>query len=67
MQHFYSLQGVSLQAVWLTIGVFDGVHRGHRQIIEKLTTGARAAGVPAVVLTFSPHPAVVLGGPQKDF
>lgn len=67
MQHFYSLQGVSLQAVWLTIGVFDGVHRGHRQIIEKLTTGARTAGVPAVVLTFSPHPAVVLGGPQKDF
>lgn len=62
MQHYHSIAEVSLQDSWLTIGVFDGVHRGHREIIRKLTAGAQEAGAPAVVLTFDPHPAVVLGG-----
>ncbi len=56
----HSLEELKLAKSWLTIGVFDGVHRGHQQIIEKLTAGAHAAGVPAVVLTFWPHPATVL-------
>jgi riboflavin kinase/FMN adenylyltransferase len=62
MQHYLSFEEVNLQKSWLTIGVFDGVHRGHRQIIQKLTTGAHADAAPAVVLTFDPHPASVLGG-----
>jgi riboflavin kinase/FMN adenylyltransferase len=62
MQHFRSLQDVSLQNSWLTIGVFDGVHRGHQEILNILTAGARTDGVPAVVLTFHPHPAVTLVG-----
>ncbi|HMB23124.1 MAG: bifunctional riboflavin kinase/FMN adenylyltransferase, partial [Chloroflexota bacterium] len=62
MQHYHSLEEVNLQNAWLTVGVFDGVHRGHQQIIEKLTTGAHASGAPAVVLTFDPHPATVLTG-----
>jgi riboflavin kinase/FMN adenylyltransferase len=62
MQHFRSLQDVSLQNSWLTIGVFDGVHRGHQEILRILTTGARTEGAPAVVLTFHPHPAVTLVG-----
>src|SRR5262245_26243667 len=61
MQHYRSLEEVTLQKSWVTVGVFDGVHRGHRQIIEKLTAGAHENGVPAVVLTFDPHPAKVLG------
>lgn len=61
MQHYHSLAGISLQNSWLTIGVFDGVHRGHQHIIQKLTAGARKAKAPAVVLTFHPHPAIVLG------
>jgi len=64
MQHFHSIDDVSLQGSWLTIGVFDGVHRGHREIIRKLTAGARTKGAPAVVLTFHPHPAVVLAGAE---
>ena len=56
-----SLDQLNLKESWLTIGVFDGVHRGHQQIIQKLTTGAREMKVPAVVLTFWPHPASVLG------
>jgi len=61
MIHYRSLEEASLQDSWLTIGVFDGVHRGHQEILEKLTAGAHKNGVPAVVLTFWPHPAVVLG------
>jgi len=61
MQHYRSLEEVTLQKSWVTVGVFDGVHRGHQQIIKELTAGAHANGVPAVVLTFDPHPAMVLG------
>ncbi len=62
MEHYRSLEAISLTGSWLTIGVFDGVHRGHQEIIRQLTAGAHASGAPAVVLTFSPHPARVLGG-----
>jgi riboflavin kinase/FMN adenylyltransferase len=61
MQHYRSLDDVSLLNSWLTIGVFDGVHRGHQEILAKLTADAHQNGAPAVVLTFWPHPAVVLG------
>jgi len=40
----------------LSIGNFDGVHRGHQAMLRRLVTGARQAGVPAVALTFEPHP-----------
>ncbi|GAB4486846.1 MAG: bifunctional riboflavin kinase/FAD synthetase [Anaerolineales bacterium] len=62
MLHNQSLEAVSLTGSWLTIGVFDGVHRGHQEIIRQLTAGAHASGAPAVLLTFSPHPAKVLAG-----
>ena len=61
MKHYQSLEQLALQESWLTIGVFDGVHRGHQEILQRLTDGARASGIPAVVLTFDPHPASVLG------
>ena len=44
----------------VTIGVFDGVHRGHQQIIGAAVARARALGLPAVVLTFDPHPSEVV-------
>ena len=40
----------------LTIGNFDGVHRGHRALIERVIAAARESGLPACVLTFEPHP-----------
>ena len=60
--HYHSLEAAHLSDSWLTIGVFDGVHRGHQEIIRQLTAGAYANGAPAVVLTFAPHPAIVLAG-----
>lgn len=61
MQHYRSLEEASLQHSWLAVGVFDGVHRGHQEILKRLTGGARENGAAAVVLTFHPHPAKVLG------
>lgn len=66
MIHVRSLGEISLRQSWLTIGVFDGVHRGHQEIVHLLTLGAHAAGAPAAVVTFWPHPATVLGsGPVR--
>ena len=46
----------------LTIGMFDGVHRGHQRAVRKLVAVARERRASAVVLTFDPHPATVLRG-----
>jgi riboflavin kinase/FMN adenylyltransferase len=47
---------------FVTVGVFDGVHRGHQRILQGLTEGAHATGQTAVAVTFDPHPAAVLSG-----
>ncbi len=44
----------------MSIGVFDGVHRGHRAIIGRAVEHARTVGAPCVVITFDPHPSDVL-------
>lgn len=47
----------------VAIGVFDGVHRGHRLVVERAVAAARERGARAVAVTFEPHPAeVVLPG-----
>ena len=46
----------------VTIGVFDGVHRGHREIIRRCVDMARKAGLPAVVLTFERNPKEMVSG-----
>jgi riboflavin kinase/FMN adenylyltransferase len=40
----------------VTIGVFDGVHRGHQRIVARATAAAAELGLPVVVVTFDPHP-----------
>jgi len=44
------------QGCVVSIGVFDGVHRGHRRVLERLRETAEHHGLPAVVVTFDPHP-----------
>jgi riboflavin kinase/FMN adenylyltransferase len=45
---------------WLTIGSFDGVHRGHVKVVRRLVQQARRQGAPTAVMTFDPHPRCVL-------
>lgn len=40
----------------VTVGTFDGVHRGHLDVIDHLVTRARAAGLPSLLVSFDPHP-----------
>jgi len=51
----------------VTIGSFDGVHLGHRQILDKLQLLARDCGGETVVITFDPHPRTVLRPEDKSF
>jgi riboflavin kinase / FMN adenylyltransferase len=44
----------------VTVGNFDGVHRGHQQLLSRLRAKADAAGVPALAITFDPHPVALL-------
>ncbi|MCK0440401.1 bifunctional riboflavin kinase/FAD synthetase [Gordonia alkaliphila] len=44
----------------VTIGVFDGVHRGHAQLIAAATRAAAERGIPSVLMTFDPHPSEVV-------
>ena len=44
----------------LTIGVFDGVHRGHAELIARAVKAGRSRGVPSVLMTFDPHPMEVV-------
>ncbi|HLQ46828.1 MAG TPA: bifunctional riboflavin kinase/FAD synthetase, partial [Planctomycetaceae bacterium] len=45
---------------WVTIGNFDGVHRGHQSMLATLVQRAHEVHRPAVVLTFDPHPIALL-------
>jgi riboflavin kinase/FMN adenylyltransferase len=45
----------------LVVGNFDGVHRGHRAVLDAAIAEARALGVVPAVLTFDPHPNAVVG------
>lgn len=53
----------SSQPTIITIGTFDGVHIGHSKILERLINDAKQSNLKAAVLTFFPHPRMVL---QKD-
>jgi riboflavin kinase / FMN adenylyltransferase len=46
----------------VTIGTFDGVHTGHQQIIQQLKDEAQSVGGETVLITFHPHPRIVVAG-----
>ncbi len=63
MRHITSLEEAQLsRPSVVTIGAFDGVHRGHQYLIRQLLAYARAEQLIPVVLTFHPHPEMVLHG-----
>jgi len=52
----HGASAAQLPPVALTVGNFDGIHRGHQAMLQRLLAGARARGLQGCVLTFEPHP-----------
>jgi len=64
MKTFHSIESfTSKTPTVLTIGTFDGIHIGHKKILERLINTAKNQNLESLVLTFFPHPRMVL---QKD-
>jgi riboflavin kinase/FMN adenylyltransferase len=61
LAHFEGLDRVALpmRPIHLAIGMFDGVHLGHRAVIESAVQSARHSGGVSLVMTFDPHPSVL--------
>lgn len=61
MQVWRSLEDVprGLGAAVVTIGNFDGVHKGHQAVLERMVADARSRGIAAIAVTFDPHPKAV--------
>lgn len=49
----------------VTLGSFDGVHRGHQALIDRILRAQKSEGLPSVVITFDPHPMQVLHPERK--
>ena len=59
-------ENLHLIAPVATLGIFDGVHRGHRALLDTLVSRARTGKGESVVITFSPHPRLVLEQNNKN-
>ena len=44
----------------VTVGTFDGIHLGHRKLIDKVISISKSKNLRSIILTFSPHPRIVL-------
>ena len=69
MKIFNSLEAITpdFHHAYVTIGNFDGVHAGHRYIFNQIQSEARRAGAKAVVMTFDPHPKMILHPERRPF
>ena len=65
MQIHYDLDTFKAKNPVVTIGTFDGVHRGHREVISELKRISMLSGGESVIFTFEPHPRIVIA-PQDD-
>ncbi|MDZ7797209.1 MAG: adenylyltransferase/cytidyltransferase family protein [Candidatus Marinimicrobia bacterium] len=66
MEIYHALEHIkSRPAVVLAIGSFDGLHRGHIEIMETVRREAKQRGVKSMIITFAPTPREVLSGKKK--
>jgi riboflavin kinase/FMN adenylyltransferase len=66
MNIYYNIEDVPFQKeTIITIGTFDGVHLGHKQIISRLLEEAREKNLRSMLITFEPHPQVVIQRADK--
>lgn len=55
-----------LGALSMALGFFDGVHKGHQRVIGEAIEQAKEKGIKSAVMTFDPHPSLVLGGRKEE-
>lgn len=63
MYIYKGYENIKLESPVVTLGIFDGVHLGHKALIDRVVSCAKEANGESVVITFSPHPRLVL---EKD-
>ncbi|NLY80607.1 MAG: adenylyltransferase/cytidyltransferase family protein, partial [Lysinibacillus sp.] len=62
LKYPYQLNNVDPSTSYsLAVGFFDGVHRGHQTVINAAIEKAKELNVQSAVMTFDPHPSIVLG------
>lgn len=61
------LESIGSLSPVITFGIFDGVHRGHKQLLAQVRELAERKGVQSAVITFWPHPRLVLGKADHEF
>ena len=66
VQIYRSLDNYNIENTYLSIGIFDGLHLGHQKLISRLVELAKAKNTPTTLLTFWPHPKIVLSGNSSD-
>ncbi|MEA4812892.1 MAG: bifunctional riboflavin kinase/FAD synthetase [Anaerolineaceae bacterium] len=66
-QFLNALPSVKEQSTWLTIGNFDGVHKGHQTLIKALRVKAFENASQAVLITFYPHPRIFFNPGQESY
>lgn len=65
MNVYHNLEECRLRDTYLTIGVFDGVHKGHRYLFRELLETASGKNLTPLVMTFWPHPRLILNGSSE--
>ena len=66
MKVHYELKNFKANKPVVTIGTFDGVHMGHRKVLDRLKQIAKSEGGESVLFTFYPHPRLVLNPDEKN-
>ena len=66
LKYPYQLLTQSQEAYSLALGFFDGVHLGHQAVIKQAVAKAQEKNLTPAVMTFDPHPSIVLGGRSED-
>lgn len=67
MRVFRELSGLpAFKNSVITIGTFDGVHKGHQKLIERIKTLSKQIGGESIIITFHPHPRIVINPEDKS-
>src|SRR5690625_7410291 len=65
LTHPHTMNIKELPETVTAIGIFDGIHKGHQQVIDTTVNIAKEKGMKSAVITFHPHPSVVLSKGKK--